>query len=404
VLAVPLLFVALAAANGTLSQLVYYTITYNLSVHLGGSAVPWLSLVYTRLHEEPLFFLATTLLLARGFPFVRRRLAALVESKSIWQLGRGFGTRAYLGLHFLIAFVVATAMQRFFPHYWIVALPSFAWLVGASLSPFFLAERHRTIARAMLAGFMMLTLGASALECVIRERFDGRVAHDRTVQDVGAYIDNTTARDARIFVWGFSPWIYGYSHRKPAGRFVFSTYVTGFVPWFWDSLDAEKNRAVPGSMQALITDLDREKPEVIVDAGSVMMARPMRAYEMPAVLLHSSYCFEARLGAYDIYRRRPADGFCDTYFFPEPHWAIDAWGHPLPIPVAPVVDTRVTRALPPSAYYELVTFPGVHVPVLGAHAVVHREGMHLWAEETDPADALPASHPERTPPLALPVP
>ncbi|HEX7664849.1 MAG TPA: glycosyltransferase family 39 protein [Polyangiaceae bacterium] len=397
--ALPLVFVAHAAENGTLGALVYYAYTYNVAIHLGGSGVPWLSLVFTRLHEEPLFFVSTALLVASAFPFLARRARALVASRSLWALGRGFGTREYLGLHFAIAFAVAVSMQRFFPHYWLVAMPSFAWLVGAACAPLFTAERTRRVARAMLVAVLLFTVLASALECVEREKLDGRVAHDRTVQLVSRYVDATTPKDARIFVWGFSSWIYGYSQRKPAGRYVFSTYVTGFVPWFWDSLDHERARIVPGSTEALIADLEAEKPEVIVDAGSVMMARPMRAYEKPAALLRSEYCFEARVGAYDVYRRRHAAA-CPTESFPAPHWTVDAWGHPLPIPLAPVVDAATTKPLPPAAYDALVTFADVPISREGLAAIARRTDDPLHAEEIDPTDPLPASHPERTPPLA----
>ena len=399
VAAVPLGCLAYAGANGTLGAMLYYTITYNAHVHLASGAVPWVTLVFTHLHEEPGFYLVTTFLCAYAFAFLRRRVRAVRREKSAWALARGFGTRTYLALHLVIALVVATGMERFFPHYYLVALPFLAWLLGAIVAPAFRSSRHCELARAALVAFMIFIVGAGAMECVIRERFDGRVAHDRATIDVSKYVHATTDPTRRIFVWGFSPWIYGYSQRKPAGRYVFSTYVTGFVPWFWEAPEIERNRIVPGSVDALLGDLEREDPDVVVDAGSVMISRSMRAYEAPAKFLRARYCFEVRIGAYDVYRRKRDGVSCETPFFPAPHWAIDALGRPLPVPMPPVVDAAATRPLPLSPYYEPVTFPGVRMLESGLAAIAHRPGETIWAEEIDPADLTPAARPERSPPL-----
>ena len=148
----------------------------------------------------------------------------------------------------------------------------------------------------------------------VNEKVDGRVAHDRTVDDVSKVITATTAPRDRIFVWGFSPWVYQYSHRRPAGRFVFETYVTGFVPWFWEKLSVERARVVPGSVEVLLGDLDREKPTVVVDAGSIMPGKAHAGVRpLLAAWLRANYCFDVRIGAFDVYRRK-APGIADCVY------------------------------------------------------------------------------------------
>jgi hypothetical protein len=195
------------------------------------------------------------------------------------------------------------------------------------------------------------------------ERVDGEVAHDATVKPVARFIAATTSPQDKIFVWGFSPWLYQYSGRRPAGRYVFETYVTGFVPWFWASAEVERARVVPGSLEALVYDLERERPAIVVDAGSIMIARPMRAYDRAARFLRAHYCFEVRLGGFDVYRRTPDGGPCANPWFPKPHSTLDWRGHPIPaVRVLRPVDDEWTRNLPPAGYFQPVWMAGSPTP------------------------------------------
>ena len=157
---------------------------------------------------------------------------------------------------------------------------------------------------------------------------------------------------------GFSPWLYQYSHRRPAGRYVFETYVTGLVPWFWEKLGVERARIVPGSVDALLGDLDREKPAVVVDAGTIMLARPMRMYPRFSEWLHASYCFELRVGAFDVYKRKPEGTECEFPYYPRPFGAIDWNGRGLPLPMPKLADEELTRPLPHGNYFKPILVQG----------------------------------------------
>jgi hypothetical protein len=295
---------------------------------------------------------------ACAVPWVVGRARAAWRERSPWPLGRGFGVARFLALNFAIAMLSAASMYRFFPHYFLAAWPFAALCAGVALSPLLRSARWGPAAIRMAWGFLAFVLFAGWLGTVFGEKVDGRVAHDRTVNDVAKFIRATTTPDDRIFVWGFSPWIYEYASRRPAGRYVFETYVTGMVPWFWEKRSIEMARVVPGSVEALLGDLERERPAVVVDAGSVMMARPMRAYEPFARFLHEGYCFELRVGAFDVYRRKTGADACALPYFPRPFGAVDWMGRGLPVPLPVLADEDLTRPLPHGNYFKPIWFKG----------------------------------------------
>ncbi|MEO7110783.1 MAG: hypothetical protein ABI183_10120, partial [Polyangiaceae bacterium] len=133
-------------------------------------------------------------------------------------------------------------------------------------------------------------------------------------------------------------------------------------PWFWEKLSIEKARIVPGSTEALLDDLDREKPVIVVDAGAVMMGRPMRSYEKPNAWLHANYCFDLRLGAMDVYRRKTDGKPCAVPFFPRVHEVVDYRGAIVGVPVARTIDHDSSPLLPVGSFDKPLYFLGYPAP------------------------------------------
>ena len=320
VLLLPVLFLLHAWLNGSLGNFVYYTWTYNARVHVGGERASnaWLSPLMREAIFDRGFMLALLFIGVVSGIWVTRR----VRAGGVRSLLRGFGVRQYLALHLALAVLSASALQRFFPHYFLPAIAFLSLMVAvcvAEIVPSALAVTLRT-PLALVSGLFLIYCGVVA--AYGNEKIDGRVEEARTVKQVAGYVRAATTPQDRVFVWGFSPWLYGYSGRKPAGRFLFETYVTGFVPWTWGDLPIESRRVVPGSMEQLIGDLEREDPRLIVDAGQVMFARSMRAYPAPARFLHERYCFALRISAYDIYLRKEG-GACPSLAVPTLHRTVD---------------------------------------------------------------------------------
>lgn len=383
--AAPVACLAHAYRQGTLGDLYYYCVYYNQKYHLRPTrkVFPVLTNLFFRVGEQTGWFFVMAVLVAALGPRLLRKLRAALGSKSIAPLLRGFGGQSYLHLHTAIGVIAAAGMFRFFPHYFLQPFPFLVLSFAAVATRLLTARRTRWLVPLFAALGAMLLFFAT-LGTVFGERVDGRVAHDKTSIIVGKYIQATTKPEDRVFVWGFSPMIYGYSHRRPAGRYVFSTYVTGFVPWFWDSLEKEASRAVPGSMDALLADLDREAPPVVVDAGSVMLARPMRTYEPTNAWLHKNYCFEVRIGGFDIYRRKEAPtSRCAFEAFPFPYQVITWHGAGMPIPLPLTKDNATSVRLPRAAYEKAVWFPQQPKPPAAGLAAIRDARV-----EKEEADAI----------------
>jgi 4-amino-4-deoxy-L-arabinose transferase-like glycosyltransferase len=343
VLCVPAALLIHAWKQGTLRQLAYYCYTYNIQVHrLGGR---W-SLPVDVLQRYPCFLLGTGAVVALTAARWSARASLAIRSRRLRALAVGFGKHDYIAMEFVFAFATAAVLPQFFEHYYLVPIPFLA-LALASVPP--LAARlprlEPYVRWSILGAAAVFVVGAVQTPWV-REKPDGRVAHGPNVEQVGLYIAQHTAAEDRVFVWGFSPWLYEYSHRRPATRFVFTTYPIGFVPWFREALDIEPSRAVPGAMEELLDDLRRERPTYVVDAGSVAIARPMRAYTGPAALLRERYCFDVRIGSFDLYRIAPKEGTCDTPLFPRPADPVDHFDKPLSVEMPRVIDFDASYPLP----------------------------------------------------------
>jgi len=360
-------FAVHAALSGTLGGLVYYCFTYNVRVHLSPA-----DSLFSHTTIEPLadhvkrmtsFVFVGVALIGASAAYAFQRARAAVRERSLHALLRGFGAERYLGAHALVATIAASSMYRFFPHYYLPALPFVALTLAGWIARRVRARRGRAdVVRVATSILVVGTLVAGGLQAYAYEKVDGQVTHGPMVKRLARYIEVTTTPTSPVFVWGFSPWLHEYSHRKAAGRYVFETYVTGFVPWFFDaSPQAERARVVPGSLEALLGDLDREQPELVIDAGSVILARPMRAYAQAATWLHQHYCFELRISGYDVYRRKAASG-CAEDSFPPVHVPVDFYGLPMPVPMPLAVDEASARPLCPRDEDQPMWFPGATPP------------------------------------------
>jgi hypothetical protein len=359
-LALPAAFIAYAASIGTLRDAFFYTFTYNTQVHLRPlpDEHPWVRNFLGATSDNRLFDFAVIALVVGGiYGFVARAMRG--RANGVAKPWLRFGMREYLSLHVIIAVGSASLLVRFFPHYFVAALPfvamGVAYLAAKLIPP--LSVGARRVAFGVGALFLVASGAITANFCEVA---DGRATETPSVKVVARYIEAITSPEDRIFVWGFSPTLYGYSNRKPAGRYLFSTYVTGFVPWFWDAMKYEPSRVVPGSVEALISDLDREKPKIVVDAGSVMLARSMRAYPEFDAWMQRSLCFLVRINAYDLYIRK--EGACPTDSFPKLHAPEDFNGHRLLVAMPRPLDDATSRRLPSGPEHRPVWFPEEPTP------------------------------------------
>lgn len=332
---VPAVFALRAWQKGSLHDLVYYTWTYNRTVHLAAADQGGPGRVLVTALDHPVATVA--MVLAVGTWLASRKGRSLSDGA----LGMKLGGMDWVAVNFLCALAVALWARQAFPHYFVTALPLFAVLCGDMLGRALTEEK---LMPALAIANVVVVIVATAQAGRIRQK-EGRVTHDDEVERVASELARVTRPNESVFVWGFSPWLYGYAGRPNATRFPFLTYPTGLVPWFWDELDLEASRVVPGSMEALVSDLDDARPSFIVDAGDVLLARPMRAYRAMHELVRRDYCFAFRLGHFDFYKRHAEGESCSLPCFPLPAAPIDHMGKPLNVRVPSVIDASSSPVL-----------------------------------------------------------
>jgi hypothetical protein len=128
---------------------------------------------------------------------------------------------------------------------------------------------------------------------------------------VAAYVRDGTAPDARVFVWGNSPEIYLYARRRMASRYPSVNYQTGRV-WGTPANDlggqAYRDGVPVRTWDNLMADLERNRPDLIVDAAAGKLAKmddePIARHPRMAELVDRHYELAAKVMDVPIYRRR----------------------------------------------------------------------------------------------------
>jgi hypothetical protein len=305
--------VLLYAATGHLREFVYYFQRYGRDIFMS----PLTAEVMRDKAREQVdrYFLGTAAVSLAAFALLARGVRAYLDAE---------GTRAarLRAAHVPLITVAQLACGaigacftfRFFPHYFVQVHPLVAVMVGVSAAPLFAPRRERDVAAAVSAtvfvagASVLLLVGASALARNVRLRREtDRWYQDPQADPIVRYVREKTQEGDRIFVWGFRAEAYVSARRLPASRYVYTVYPAGVVPWFQATRDEEERRAVPGSRDILLADLEQHRPEIVVDAGRSMNGRYMYNYPPLRNYLDRNYCFMRYVDGEPVYRRRHGD-------------------------------------------------------------------------------------------------
>jgi hypothetical protein len=319
------LVVARYLAAGELKTLFYYTVTYNAEVYLA----PYSGMARLNVYGSWVAKYGVLLGILGTLGMWALTRPAL-SAAGLRDLPRAYDERGFLataGLSSLLLAVVSNAALRDFIHYYIIVVPWCGLLFGAVVEHMFEARdpaplpaeteeatpgggRRLAISRALvLLPLLTVTLIGSGQRFAryARERNNKEAFDDGRTSDVCAFVKERSKPDDALFVWGFSPQFYTSCERRPASRYVFTVYPAGFVPWFTKAtLEEDEARAVPGSRELLIHDLEQSRPPVIIDASKSMGDRPMRRYKELAAYLDRHYCSIRKEGIAAFLRRDEA--------------------------------------------------------------------------------------------------
>jgi hypothetical protein len=308
-LAPALLFLVRLAAAGALADAYYYLVTYNSGPYMFPFRESSIASSYAKwLLARPLELAACALAIAWGFtqPLVTREGSWL---RSLQRSGFEL-TVAAMALGGIIA---ARASMRDFDHYYQMAVPGFALLLGCLIER--AAPNARTLHRALLL-LPLVLIG----EVVWAGRSQSLLAwstQHMTLTNIDAayeeppmcaFIREHSAPEDRLFVWGFRAQLHVSCARLPASRFVYSTFVSGFVPTADLSTEVENTLVRPGAREQLIDDLERTRPPIIVDAARTMGMRSFHRYPQLQRYVVDHYHLASTVGGDQVWLRRDAQG------------------------------------------------------------------------------------------------
>jgi hypothetical protein len=264
----PLLVLATYAAAGALDVFLFCFWGYNRSIYVAATHLGWdrwLAAPGTAaghyLRPVPTLAVVGGLGLAASLARPGRPRAAVAA------VGLALTASTFLGF-------------RFFPHYFVLAIPFWAACGGDLLSRWPRRPAARAaIALLVLAGLVLEVEDRGPLRAArrLQRALSGsspvRLAHadtwpgrDRLAASVASRLRRAARPGDRVFVWGMRPHDAVYSRLVPATRFVIGTFLTGLVPW--ERVAPHEDTTpwiVPGSWDLLMEDLRRERPRFVVD-------------------------------------------------------------------------------------------------------------------------------------------
>lgn len=173
-----------------------------------------------------------------------------------------------LSLPWLISMLAATAAGgRFFPHYYLMALPPMCLLAAGSAGK--IESWRRKSSLVLGVAFTVAFIAFSWLWYEVKPNMQ---RYYDTYYEVGSWIKTHSTPNDRIFVWGNSPEIYYFSDRVMGTRFPFCNYHTGKI-WgspLYDDINATGTEAfiVPRAWTDLMEDLNKNPPLYIVDGAA----------------------------------------------------------------------------------------------------------------------------------------
>jgi 4-amino-4-deoxy-L-arabinose transferase-like glycosyltransferase len=203
---------------------------------------------------------------------------------------------------------------RFYDHYFPQVVTPLAALAGLGAAR--LLAGHARRARWLIAGALVpgLLCWVGALNFSATQRLFGDGSASEPPAALSRWLAEHTRPADRIFVWGYYPLIYVGADRIPASRFVGCHYLTGYAALGLSRQlppELEARLEVPGGFATLITELDKNRAEVIIDTAPAdfhgWSRYPLSRYPELAAYLAAHYRREAVVDGAVVYRREAAD-------------------------------------------------------------------------------------------------
>jgi len=253
------------AAQGAWADLVYYTWTYNNTLY-----VPEIPLLERWRTIRVPFVIAWEY---HPAVVVVGALAGLIllgrVSQRLRRQPRNFDLLGWMILGWCASGLVSTTLSgRGFTHYSIQLIPGLSLACGWLTAEFWTSGQAWSgasrIRRVLLWSGTALVIGWLLFPLPRRIRsFD---LPEPSSDAIAELVRRHTSPHDRIFVWGYNPEIYVLSQRLPATPFLYTTFLTGLIPW--TNLDPLKNTdyaVAPGAWDNFFRSWKLHPPALIAD-------------------------------------------------------------------------------------------------------------------------------------------
>jgi hypothetical protein len=278
--------------RGELGTFWYWYVRYNADIYMlpyrGTAYLPEIA-AFIRKHpwEVGPFGFVLAVAIARPFSQMEPGWSGFI---------RGYARTGFETTSALIAFAMfaaAISALRFWPHYFLCVYPFVGLVIGMHAD--LLLENRSSRPWGAVGNFVV----ALAFAALTIEYSEARIATLEKERAKGSWktpvdeplcpvLDAWSKPGDTLFVWGFHGNVYLSCRRRPAARFTYLTMVAGVVPPFWR--DVRKERVAVGAREALLADLKKEPPPVILDLPSTMGKVSMMRVPSLAKFVRKQYC------------------------------------------------------------------------------------------------------------------
>ena len=290
---------AVYAARGYLTTFWYWFCGYNARIYM--EPYPQSEVVrlfFEGVNREPFLVLAVVFPIVLG---IARPLSgsASLSLKEFARSCHPHGLEATLAWTTAFTMFAACTPLRFWPHYFIAAIAYLSLLVGFHIEGFIgrATSPSRVAAHALVAIALIGWFGQGHLqriEFLEGQRNKGHFTDQRRNPICDVVHEHSKPGDY-LFIWGFDGDFYVDCRRKPASRFVFTTFVAGVLAPFWK--ESKPTRVVPGAPELLEADLRATKPPVILDFRHTLANVSMHDVPQLGRFLDEAYCLRGDVRA-----------------------------------------------------------------------------------------------------------
>ena len=279
---IPTALVALALGP---AQLLYWTVVGNGS-YVGMKTMSTIVLV--------MFLVMTLMFVLCNLPLLWKIPAAWKQRK-IPALDGQRDTDLWLWV--LSAAISVAVGLRFFGHYYLQLVPPLALLASGALARGSTLWAKRGVAFALVVGCLFSGMGY----------FFRPGTPEPNYESVSRYLATTTNPDDPIYVWGSVPEIYWRSERRPATRFLTSSFLTGNYPGRPPD-DANTGADTEAAWEDFYADFTAHPPKYFVDTSpaKVRGAQYYPISEFPRLehIVTSQYRYVVTIDDIDVYKRK----------------------------------------------------------------------------------------------------